>query len=202
MPRLTRQESKARTRAALVDTARTLFLTEGFQQTSLERVAEEAGFSKGAVYSNFRSKEELCLAVLDEIQQREYADLLAVVAPQADFESKLLAMQAWAERILGSPSWTVLGTEAIAAAHTRPQLRAQLAQRDAAFCHIVARLLTAEADAGTISLALPAEDLAPILLAVGTGLGLQRSVNPDAKPGLLIDAARALVRPVRPEGPH
>lgn len=195
MPRLTREESKARTRAALVETARGLFLAEGYHQTSLERVAEAAGFSKGAVYSNFRNKEELCLAVLDQIQRREYAELLDALAPPGDFESKLAALQVWAERVLGSPSWTVLGVAAIAAAHLSDQLRAQLARRDAAFCHVVTELLRAQEAAGAITLALPAEDLAPILLAVGTGLGLQRSVNPGAKPSLLTDAARAFVRP-------
>ena len=66
--RLSRAESQALTRQRLVDVARDLFLREGYAKTSLERVAEEAGFSKGAVYSNFGGKDDLCLAVLDSIQ--------------------------------------------------------------------------------------------------------------------------------------
>ena len=54
--RLTRPESQARTRAELIATARDLFLSDGYAGTSLERVAEAAGYSKGAVYSNFASK--------------------------------------------------------------------------------------------------------------------------------------------------
>ena len=67
MARQTRSESQARTRAELLDTARGLFLSEGYARTSLERVAEEAGYSKGAVYSNFRGKEGLFLAVIRDV---------------------------------------------------------------------------------------------------------------------------------------
>ena len=61
----TRAERQAMTREALVATARTLFLHDGYGATSLDRVALEAGFSKGAVYSNFKSKEALFIALAD-----------------------------------------------------------------------------------------------------------------------------------------
>src|SRR5207247_11276130 len=63
--RLTRQESQARTRTLLLEVATAEFLAHGYTGTSLERVAELAGFSKGAVYGNFAGKEELSLAVLE-----------------------------------------------------------------------------------------------------------------------------------------
>ncbi|MDN5852536.1 MAG: TetR/AcrR family transcriptional regulator, partial [Actinomycetia bacterium] len=63
----TRAERQAQTREALISVARELFLRDGFAATSLDRVAVEAGFSKGAVYSNFSGKEELGLAVLDDL---------------------------------------------------------------------------------------------------------------------------------------
>ncbi|MGH9005463.1 MAG: TetR family transcriptional regulator, partial [Acidimicrobiia bacterium] len=63
--RLTRQESQARTRALVLETATAEFLARGYAGTSLERVAETAGFSKGAVYAHFAGKEDLCLAVLE-----------------------------------------------------------------------------------------------------------------------------------------
>jgi len=64
--RLTREESKARTRAELLRAARRLFVRNGFVSTSLADIAEEAGLTKGAVYSNFESKEDLFLALLQE----------------------------------------------------------------------------------------------------------------------------------------
>jgi AcrR family transcriptional regulator len=71
--RLTREESKARTRHELLRAASRLFLRNGFVQTSLADIAEEAGLTKGAVYSNFESKEELFLALLDGDDGRPYA---------------------------------------------------------------------------------------------------------------------------------
>ncbi|MER5838148.1 TetR family transcriptional regulator, partial [Streptomyces sp. NPDC002130] len=77
MARLTRAESQARTREHVLDTAHDLFLHDGFTKTSIERVAEAAGYSKGAVYSNFATKNELCLAVLDRIALQQVAYDLA-----------------------------------------------------------------------------------------------------------------------------
>jgi AcrR family transcriptional regulator len=62
--RLTREESKARTRDELLRAASRLFLRNGFVDTSLSDIADEAGLTKGAVYSNFDSKEDLFLAIL------------------------------------------------------------------------------------------------------------------------------------------
>lgn len=73
--RLTRGESKARTRAELLRAANRLFLRDGYVATSLATIAEEAALTKGAVYSNFASKEDLFLALLEESagNNEEYA---------------------------------------------------------------------------------------------------------------------------------
>ncbi|HEX4249193.1 MAG TPA: TetR/AcrR family transcriptional regulator [Pseudonocardia sp.] len=195
MPRLTRQESKARTRAALVKAARALFLCRGYQATSLEQVAEEADYSKGAVYSNFRGKEELCLAVLDDIHHREVGELVELLGAPTDFETALRGLDGWAERVLGSESWTVLGVEAVAAAHTSPGLRHKLAQRDEALVGQLAAALRRAVAAGRVTLTGTPVDVATILIGTGIGLGLQRAVNPAVRSGLLGQAARALIHP-------
>jgi TetR/AcrR family transcriptional regulator, transcriptional repressor of aconitase len=64
--RLTREESKAKTRTELIRAANRLFLRNGYVATSLANIAEEAALTKGAVYSNFESKEDLFLALLQE----------------------------------------------------------------------------------------------------------------------------------------
>ena len=71
--RLTREESKARTRHELLRAASRLFLRNGFVATSLSDIAEEAGLTKGAVYSNFESKEDLFLALLAGDEGRPFA---------------------------------------------------------------------------------------------------------------------------------
>src|SRR5438874_11747222 len=64
--RLTRQEQQARTRSRLMNAASKVFSCKGMQQASIDEVAQEAGYTKGAFYANFKSKEELFLAMLDE----------------------------------------------------------------------------------------------------------------------------------------
>ncbi|GAA1906641.1 TetR/AcrR family transcriptional regulator [Streptantibioticus ferralitis] len=66
--RLTRGEAKARTRALLLDAAARVFARKGFTGASVEEVAEAAGFSTGALYSNFDSKEALFLELLSHRQ--------------------------------------------------------------------------------------------------------------------------------------
>lgn len=62
---LTRAERQQQTRAALIEAARVVFARDGFHGASLDTIAREAGLSKGAVYSNFDSKADLFLAVMD-----------------------------------------------------------------------------------------------------------------------------------------
>src|SRR4051812_17686336 len=64
--RLSREEKKAMTRTKLLDAAATVFARKGFAGASLDDVAEEAGLTKGAVYSNFANKDELISTLLDE----------------------------------------------------------------------------------------------------------------------------------------
>src|SRR5918992_2559100 len=64
--RLKRDESKAKTRALLLEAAARVFARHGFHGASVEEIAEVAGFSTGALYSNFSGKEDLFLALLDE----------------------------------------------------------------------------------------------------------------------------------------
>src|SRR5262245_27653574 len=106
MRRLSRAESQARTRDKLLDVAKTAFLRDGYAATSLDHIAEAAGFSKGAVYSNFNSKDELCLAVLDTIRAERAATLATAIAGLDTLDDRLAAFERWAERNVGDRAWT------------------------------------------------------------------------------------------------
>jgi AcrR family transcriptional regulator len=64
--RLSRQEQTAQTKARLITSARIVFARQGFHRALLEEIAEEAGYSTGAIYAHFDGKEDLFLAVLDD----------------------------------------------------------------------------------------------------------------------------------------
>ena len=136
MTRLTRAESQARTRTQLLATARELFLRDGYLATSLDKVADAAGFSKGAVYSNFRNKDQLCLAVLDEIRAERAAEVTALLIGPG-VEERLRRFEEWAERVIGDPQWTTLEFEFAVQARRDPALRQELASRLAAVGEVV-----------------------------------------------------------------
>jgi AcrR family transcriptional regulator len=192
MARLTRVESQARTRERLIDTATTAFLRDGYAATSLERVADEAGFSKGAVYSNFRSKEQLCGAVLDAVHTKRLGRITSAVASADTLDQRLTAVQEWAESTIGDENWTALEVEF--AAHTRHDgtLRTQLAERGKAIQCVIASVLADTAHESGATLPMPAEDLAGALLSLGIGLGVRRAIDPRIPVRVLTDTVRVL----------
>ncbi len=71
MKRLSRAEQAGRNRALVLDAARQVFLARGYHGATLEQIAKEAGFPKGVVYSQFDSKADLFLALLEaRIEER------------------------------------------------------------------------------------------------------------------------------------
>jgi AcrR family transcriptional regulator len=77
--RISRAERKAQTREGLLDAAMRLFCERGFHATSLDLVAAEAGYTKGAVYSNFASKEDLFFALYERRVEQEATRLREVL---------------------------------------------------------------------------------------------------------------------------
>src|SRR5580692_142570 len=69
--RLTRQESRLETRTRLLESAAQLFARGGYEGASVDLIAESAGYSKGAFYSNFENKEAIFLELLDAHKRRE-----------------------------------------------------------------------------------------------------------------------------------
>lgn len=78
--RLTRQESRLETRTRLLESAAQLFARGGYEGASVDLIAESAGYSKGAFYSNFESKEAIFLELLDTHKRREIETLAQLLA--------------------------------------------------------------------------------------------------------------------------
>jgi len=190
MARKTRAETQAETRAQLVKTARQMFFEDGYYPTSLEKVADAAGYSKGAVYSNFRNKDELCTAVLDEVRAERLGEIVEMMA-RPDTPARIEALRDWAERVIGDPGWTTLEVEFAVHARRTEQLRTELAGR---LEGILQMLTAAMESADTSDLEMPGRETATVFLALGVGLGLLRSVDPAISVDGLIDALRLLTR--------
>ncbi|MEV0467488.1 TetR/AcrR family transcriptional regulator [Nocardia tengchongensis] len=193
MARLTRTESQARTRTDLLVTARDMFLADGYAKTSLERVAEEAGYSKGAVYSNFRTKSALCLEVLALIHETKFGEVTELLAGEDTLEARLDRFQGWAERTLGDVGWTMLEFEFAIVARDDPALQAALVSSLSLVRGTVAAQLQALADSMDMTLPLPPADAATAVLSLGLGLGIQRAIDPSLSARLITDAVRAML---------
>ncbi|MEV4642915.1 TetR/AcrR family transcriptional regulator [Actinoplanes sp. NPDC049548] len=193
MRRLSRTESRERTREQLLETARLLFLRDGYHATSLEKVAEAAGFSKGAVYSNFRSKDELCLAVLEQLEQEELAAVAAALAAGDTWAQRADALRDWAEHAVGDAGWTLLGIELAVQARRDPVLRDGLVRKHRAAVELLAAALAGQFDRDGRRPALPVPTLAAALLDLAIGLAIGRSLDPQRPVDTLTETLQALV---------
>jgi AcrR family transcriptional regulator len=111
MARLTREESQAQTRAKLLDSALALFSRDGYRLTSVDRIAEAAGFSKGAFYSNFSGKEQIYLEVLETYGEANLRRLLEQLSPHLGQGQVVALMSDWAAETAKSGNWAQLVLE-------------------------------------------------------------------------------------------
>ncbi|MBB5457199.1 TetR/AcrR family transcriptional regulator [Paraburkholderia sp. Cpub6] len=91
--RLTREQSKDQTRERLLDAAQAIFMKKGFVAASVEDIAAAAGYTRGAFYSNFRSKTELFLELLRRDHEAMQAGLHAIfesAASREEMEARVL----------------------------------------------------------------------------------------------------------------
>ncbi len=191
MARLTRAESQARTRARLLEIARPMFLRDGYAATSLDKVADAAGYTRGAVYSNFRNKDELCMAVLDEIRTERAGDIIAILRATT-LDERIERFEAWAENVIGDPSWTRLELEFGVQASANDTLREELGARIVGLTELIAESVRTFERTDGAELRMPAEQIGVALLSLGVGLGVFRSIEPKLPVGALVNTLRAL----------
>jgi AcrR family transcriptional regulator len=198
-PRLSRAESQAHTRDRLITTAMDSFLADGYAGTSLGKVAEAAGYSKGAVYSNFRNKDELCLAVLDRIRADKDASLIEAMDTVEDPASLLRAFVSWWRQTVSDETWMVLETEYLAHARSDAELRRIVAERGAEVHRTMSTLLSTYLDRWGIGLPIPPETAVTALFGMAIGLGLLHSVDGETDLDALPAVVRALVNAGKPD---
>ncbi|MDX1891739.1 TetR/AcrR family transcriptional regulator [Mycolicibacterium sp. 050158] len=111
MARLTRAEQRELTRQRLVDAAGKVFGRLGFEASPIDLIAEEAGFSRGAFYSNYQSKDELFLELLGRHLDAEIATLGHALDRIASARELAPAIERRYRVIGQDASWCLLSTE-------------------------------------------------------------------------------------------
>jgi len=179
--RPSREEKKALTRQRLLDAAAIVFGRKGVASASLDDVADVAGLTKGAVYSNFSNKEELIAAVLDQrLGEPSFAIPPGIDADLPQDQQASIAGQQFMHLVDVEREAYLLELEFMLYLARNPE-KAN-ATRYEERLQAMAELMAQRAGEAGVSLPLPAKELAAGLFALGTGLALERLVNPTHIP--------------------
>jgi AcrR family transcriptional regulator len=191
--RLRRAEQVERNRGAVLEAARQVFIERGYAGASLEAIAEEAGFSKGVVYSQFGSKPDLFFALLERRIDERAAQNERIVAKSmgADALHELIRS---AHRYAADAGWPHLLTEFRALAMRDPELNRRYAHAHSRSVDSLASALGRVYEGAGVEATVPVRSLAEFLLGAVSGVALERAANPNALPDS--DLAELTVRAV------
>jgi AcrR family transcriptional regulator len=176
--RLNRQERKSRTREQLLDAAAAVFARRGFEAATLDEVAAAAGYTKGAVYSNFASKTDLLIGLIERRIEvaSAYQERRLAGASQDDAAGGL---DVGAAQPGLDQQWLVLAVEFWLHAMRDPQARVLMAGQYERARTVAAQLIAGAYDKAGRRPPLSPRDLAIVVEALGTGLALQAALDPE-----------------------
>jgi AcrR family transcriptional regulator len=179
--RLTRSERSAQTRRDLLDAAQRRFFRDGYHGTTLDDIADEAGYTKGAVYSTFGSKGGLFIALFDEVVDRRMEEIRALLDEHEGMERlAALARQPVDDRnaqflLLAIEFWVHAARDA-----------GLLDAFGASYRRLRSRLAELAPDGAPFD----RETWATMTLALSNGLALERLIDPDSVPDDLMAAVQ------------
>ena len=167
------------TRSALVDSAAELFAERGFHAASLDDIAERAGFTRGAIYSNFENKEELFFAVLERrvnSSLEAFARLMEQHGGPGAMDPADIATL-WRETE-GDEKWAALSLEFTLYALRNPEVRERAAAQDRKLREVMVRFVLEINRSSGISFKVPVEDLVAVMDGASWGLRLRALTDP------------------------
>lgn len=194
--RLTPEKRRELTRSHLLDAAAEVFAEKGFHGATLDQIADVAGFSKGAVYSNFASKDELFLALEQrnaEVMVQAFADATADAEDQTPAE-RIAAMADVYMRLQDdlTQAWA-LAAEFDLYALRNPDILERVREASRLVRAHIVDLVRGHFEKQGVEPPLSFEDLATLYIAIFSGLWRQRAFDPDFVPDELAAAAVDLV---------
>ncbi|WP_328610317.1 TetR/AcrR family transcriptional regulator [Amycolatopsis sp. NBC_00345] len=199
--RLTRAETKARTRVLLLEAAAYVFARKGFAGASVDDIAERAGFTTGALYAHFSGKEEVFVELLAGRTHSRLAEAAEIVS---DVDSSLDETRSAMSRLVvdvadNDDDFALLQAEFWLYAIRRPEFQQHLAGQFRTNRDALAAVLTARAEKRGQGGDVPFEELATVLVALFQGLVQLRRTDPDLVPESLYgEASRWLFSGITP----
>jgi AcrR family transcriptional regulator len=193
MPRgeFDRSGRRARTRAQLLDAAARVYARRGFDGATLDEVAEEAGFTKGAVYDHFGSKEKLLFALLDEHLSDQVSEQVALFDSSLDTAERPRAgADRWIQHLEEDPDAFRLFLEAWQHGQRDEELRALVVDGMEEWRATLRSFGAARTEELGFELPEPLlEQIANVMLALGLGLGVIKLADPPSVSPRLLGAA-------------
>jgi AcrR family transcriptional regulator len=179
--RLTRAEGREQTRRRLLEAAARVFRRRGYRGASVEAIAAEAGYTVGALYSNFEGKDDLLLALLED----EISEITTrVVAAAAEAEDAIEKLRRggleWMAVLDEEREFYVLLIEFWTLWVRDPELRREHAERFTALRGALGRLVEEQTHQLGLSLQLSPEEVGAAVVALADGLALQRLADREA----------------------
>lgn len=199
MPRLSQAESRERTRSRILDAAGKVFAEQGFAAARLEEIAENAGYTRGALYYNFADKDELFLAVLDDRLQADIGVISDLIKSSEDPVQLVQALRdrpaAGRKSAAEARRWVQLCDEFRLYALKNESARKRLAEHQQHLRDAYTRGITGVLRRIDVSPPAPPEQLAIMIMALDDGIIRQKRVDPAAVPeGLFFDLLALLIR--------
>jgi AcrR family transcriptional regulator len=181
--RLSRRDSQARTRARLLESAAEEFARNGLERTSIEQVASGAGYTRGAFYGHFESKEELCLAMLEERFDRYLDEFSRVLATDEEPEIRARRAGDHLARIVESdPASQRLLFEFAAHGLRNERFRRELVERYRRLRERVAEVFRLHAEEYGVRSPVPFDRLALMTFTIANGVALAKLLEPEHVP--------------------
>jgi AcrR family transcriptional regulator len=178
--RVTRSQRKARTREELLVAARSVFLRRGFHGASLDEIAEEAGYTKGAVYSNFAGKDDLYIALLEAHYRGRVAAYVELMVDQRTFEDAIRAVGRFmADSDARDPDWLPTLAEFVAHAARDESLRRAYVRVREEFLTAIAGVIETLCDRHGLALRVPPLEAARASSILARGYSAERRLDPD-----------------------
>jgi AcrR family transcriptional regulator len=176
---LTRREKQRRTREALLDAASEMFGRHGLDGASIDEVAQAAGYTKGAFYANFKSKEELFLVMLDERFSEELQRLDRALAGTHEPQEEAAAAAADFIHFATDAEWQQLSFQFLAYAARNEEFRQELATRQRAMRERMAKVFERWKGGFGTEPPLPMESIAAMTFFMADGFLAGRIIEPD-----------------------
>ncbi|MCY8673422.1 TetR/AcrR family transcriptional regulator [Bacillus haynesii] len=181
--RLTQKERKEETRQLLLESAVEIFSELGFHGASVEKIAEHAGFSKGAVYSNFKSKEELFLALLEQQMNLQVNNIDQIINKQHSVSYFIETMNDhFVSVVKENQKWMILNMEFLLYVMRNESVRYKWSCmiRDSVdrISKSVAKLMSKENHEVTLS----SEEIAWTIFSLENGLAIFNFINGESVP--------------------